>query len=475
MERRSGVLMHVSSLWGQYGCGSFGAPAREFVDFLASSGFSYWQVLPFCMADECNSPYKTFSAFSGNPFFVDIDVLVGKGLLTQDEANTARQAQPYIAEYDHIKSSRMALLALAAGRFTEWEKADAWLKAHPETEEFCRFMALRAANGGKEWWQWTESQPDVEEYRLWRFVQYEFFAQWAEVKAYAASRGVSVIGDVPIYVAEDSADVWAHPELFQLTGGRPTLVAGVPPDYFNSEGQMWGNPLYDWDQMKKDGYRWWQRRMTFMTECFDGVRIDHFRGIESYYAVPVGAKTAKEGTWKKGPGMAFVNAIKKAVGNKLIIAEDLGDITDEVRELVKESGFPGMRVLQFAFLGDDGSCHLPHNYSFDSVAYTGTHDNNTMLGYVWECGEEQRKRLFDYVRFSGTDWNDSRDAILCTMLGSHAGLVIFPIQDLLFYGEDTRQNVPGRSRGNWAYRLTKAQVDGLDKNHLRTLNKRYGR
>ena len=475
MNRRSGVLMHISSLWGEYGCGTFGAPARQFVDFLADSGFCYWQVLPFCMADECNSPYKSFSAFSGNPFFIDLETLYRQGLLTKEELHSAVQNQPYIAEFDRLRAERLSLLEKASRRCTEWTAIDAWLKSHPEVDEFCRFMALRQANGDKQWFDWTITQPDDGVYRVWQFVQYIFFTQWAELKSYANSRGISVIGDVPIYVALDSADVWARPEDFQLNGGKPVKVAGVPPDYFNADGQLWGNPLYDWKKMKKDGFPWWRRRLAFMAECFDGIRIDHFRGLESYYAIPADAETAKAGSWEKGPGIAFVKMAREVVGDKLIIAEDLGDVTDEVRTLVKKSGFPGMRVLQFAFLGEEDNCHAPHNYDNNCVAYTGTHDNNTMLGHIWECGDTERKRLFDYVRFEGKDWNLSRDDILSAMLCSAAGLVIFPVQDLLFYGEDTRLNIPGLAKGNWSYRLTMPQLNLIDRARLLELNRRYGR
>lgn len=475
MDRKSGVLLHVSSLWGDYGCGSFGVAAREFVDFLVEAGFSYWQVLPFCMPDDYDSPYKSFSAFSGNPNFIDVDELAEQGLLTRDEARSARQNQPYSAEFARLRQERLALLKKASLRFENWQNADEWFATHEKVDEFCRFMALRHANGQKPWWQWSISEPDEDTYKLWKFVQYTFFAQWSNIKSYANSRGVSIIGDVPIYVDMDSADVWARPTDFQLKDGKPTMVAGVPPDYFNSEGQLWGNPLYDWKAMKADGFTWWKARMAFMAECFDGVRIDHFRGIESYYAVASDATNAKNGKWVKGPGMAFVKAISAVTDGKLVIAEDLGDITPAVRDLVQRSGFAGMRVLQFAFLGDDESCHLPHNYCENSVAYTGTHDNNTMLGHIWECDTGERKRLFDYVRVDGTDWNDARDPVLATMLGSHAKLVMFPVQDLLFYGEDTRLNVPGKGEGNWSYRLTKAQLDGVDKGKLNYLNRLYGR
>ena len=348
-------------------------------------------------------------------------------------------------------------------------------------------MALKKANAERPWQEWDTDVPDVNEERLWRFSQYIFYIQWKKIKKYANDHGVKIIGDVPIYVSADSADVWAAPGQFCLDkDGHPSAVAGVPPDYFCADGQLWGNPLYDWDAMRRDGYAWWRQRAGFMTELFDGMRIDHFRGFESYFSIPAGEKTAKNGKWMRGPGMELVRAIREAcgIGNDsaqnarddfLIIAEDLGDITDDVRRLVDESGFPGMRVLQFGFLGDASSPHLPHNYPAHCVAYTGTHDNNTLLGYVWEQSDEVRRRLMDYCGYSGGDWNACYDAVIRAMYASHADLLILPVQDLLLYGSDTRLNTPGRSTGNWSYRVTKEQICGLDAGKLRYRNELYGR
>ena len=476
MKRASGVLMHVSTLWGDFSEGAFGKAALEWIDFLRDGGFSVWQVLPFCLPDECNSPYKSHSAFSGNPFFIDLTQLAEQGLLTAAELEAAKQKTPYACEFDRLNKERMALLALAAERFTETEKIDAFLAAHPQTAKFCEFMARKQANGLKEWLAWTTDEPDGDALRTWRFTQYEFFRQWAEIKRYAEKQGVAVIGDIPIYVALDSADVWANPQQFLLDEDhKPRCVAGVPPDYFAEDGQLWGNPLYDWEAMKKDGYAWWRERMTFMTELFDGVRIDHFRGLESYYAIPAEETTARNGKWVKGPGMEFIKVVKEVCGDKLIIAEDLGDITPEVHQLVKDSGFPGMKVLQFAFLGDPDSPHLPHNYDNVCAAYTGTHDNNTLLGYVWEMDEGSRKRLLEYCGFTGENWNACYDAVLRTMFASHAGLLILPVQDLLLYGSDTRFNKPGTAEGNWRYRITKDQLKQIDVKKFRRWNELYAR
>ena len=476
MDRKSGVLMHVSSLFGDYSEGSLGAEARAWIDFLADCGFGIWQVLPFCLPDECNSPYKSTGAFSVNPNFIDLPTLHRLGLLTKTELQKSQQKTPYACEFDRLRRERFALLKLAASRVKDWSPIEAFLQAHPQTAEFCRFMALKEANEDKEWVEWRVTKPNEASLRAWQFTQYEFCREWAELKAYANAKGVKIIGDIPIYVAYDSADVWANRELFQLDErDRPTAVAGVPPDYFSEDGQLWGNPLYDWDRMKQDGYAWWQERMRFMLELFDGVRIDHFRGLESYFSIPAGEKTAKNGEWVKGPGMDLIEALRPICKDKLIIAEDLGVITPQVQKLVEDSGFPGMRVLQFAFLGEENSPHLPHNYDNHCVAYTGTHDNNTLLGYVWELGDEQRRALLDYCGFEGEDWDRSYRSILRTMFASHAGLMILPVQDLLLYGSDTRINTPGNSEGNWSYRITEAQLREIRRETFRGWNRLYGR
>lgn len=479
MKRTSGVLMHISSLWGEYSCGSFGDEAKEFTDFLVSGGFTWWQVLPFCMVDECNSPYKSYSAFGGNLYFVDLKKLRDKNLITDDELNSARQKTPYICEYERLFNERFLLLSKASVRARgtkEEEKIKEFIALYPEIDEFARFMVLKSANGDKVWNEWTVDDINPELLFVWQFIQYEFFTQWKEVKEYANNKGIKILGDIPIYVSFDSADVWAHKELFQLNDNYSMKAkAGVPPDYFCEDGQLWGNPLYDWDKMKKDGYSWWMRRIGFMFELFDGIRIDHFRAIESYWSVDAKSQTAKNGKWVKGPGMDFINEIKKIKGDKLIIAEDLGLITDEVRELVDNSGFPGMRVLQFGFLDDSDSTHLPHNYKSNTVAYTGTHDNNTLLGYIWEIGDENRRRLFDYCLYRGDNWDEGYENVIRTMYASVADTLIMPVQDILRYGADTRMNVPGRADGNWMYRVTKDQLMNVDIKTYKKLSSLYKR
>ena len=478
MNRASGVLMHISTLYGDYSIGSFGKNAKEFVDFLRDCGFSYWQVLPFNMSDECGSPYKSYGAFSGNPYFVDLESLAQKGLLTASELAAAKQKTPYSCEFERLECERLTLLKKAAARVCreEREKIERIISLKKSIFDFCRFMALKEANNYTEWNEWTTESYDAETLFAWEFIEYEFLAQWSDIRAYANQKGIKIIGDIPIYVAYDSSDVWANKNEFQLdSNGRLKAVAGVPPDYFAKDGQLWGNPIYDWNAMKKNGFSWWSERLKYMLELFDGVRIDHFRGIESYWSIPADAKTAKDGKWVKGPGRKFVDMARKLAGENLIIAEDLGDITEDVVKLVDYSGFPGMRVLQFAFLGEPDSPHLPHNYINNCVAYTGTHDNNTLLGYMWEAEDGVRRRVIDYCGYMGEDWDKSYDNIIRAMLASHAGLVIIPIQDLLNFGSDTRMNIPGSAEGNWRYRITREQLERIDRAKYKYYNELYSR
>jgi len=476
MKRASGVLMHISSLWGDYSEGAFSKSAKEFIDFLSDCKIKYWQVLPFCLPDEYNSPYKSYSAFSINPYFIDLDKLYRRELITRAELNEAKQKSPHACEFNRLLRERIALLTKASTRFLEKKTLEEFYEKHPQTAKFCEFMALKASNKDKDWWDWDNQIPNKEALHAWRFMQYIAITQWLEIKEYANGRDVKIIGDIPIYVALDSSDVWANPREFQLDKDcQPTNVAGCPPDYFSEDGQLWGNPLYNWDKMKENGYRWWRQRLEFMCELFDGVRIDHFRALESYYSIPATEKTARNGKWVKGPGMDFINAISPICKDKLIIAEDLGDITPQVEELVKESTFPGMRVWQFGLLGDNNSLHLPHNYINNCVAYTGTHDNNTLLGYVWDLDEESRKRFLDYFGYEGADWNNCYDTVIRSMLSSHAGLVIFPVQDLLKFGKDTRLNTPGSRDDNWSFRLTKEQFEEIDREKLKKWVEIYAR
>ncbi len=467
--------MHISSLYGEYGIGSFGKEAKEFVDFLVRGGFSYWQVLPFCVIDECNSPYKSYSAFGGNPYFIDLPTLYEEELITKEELDEAKQKTPYTAEFDELTENRVNLLSKASKRVKNRSNIESFIDSDRHLLDFCRFMSLKSQNNQKAWYDWETETVDEDVLFTWKFIQYKFFEQWSKIKAYANEKGIKIIGDIPIYVAHDSADVWGNREQFLLNENVPVSVAGVPPDYFCPDGQLWGNPLYNWNEMKKDGYSWWIERIKHNFSMFDGVRIDHFRALESYWAVPYAAKTAKEGEWQKGPGMDFIRKIWDFTGENFIIAEDLGDITKEVEKLVEESGFPGMRVFQFAFVNDENNPHLPHNYTNNSIAYTGTHDNNTLLGYLWETEENTKRKMLEYCGYTDSNWEAGYDSILRTMYASNAGIVILPIQDLLGYGCDTRLNTPGTSEGNWEYRVTKEQIESIDINKFRRFNELYKR
>ena len=488
LTRSSGVLMHISSLPGSDSIGCFGKEAYEFIDFLADCGFTWWQVLPFCMADECNSPYKSYSAFGGNPYFVDLRALQAAGLLTSDELAAVKEDQPYACEYEKLNETRMGLLRLAASRVSSVERAtvEAYIEEHSYLKQFCDFMALRYANGDTPWYEWTVTEPDTVERFAWAFIQYTFMTQWSAVRAYANKKGIKIMGDMPIYVAYDSCDVWANRELFQLDkDGRPSAVAGCPPDYFSEDGQLWGNPLYDWKRMKEDDFAWWSARMSHMLTLFDGVRIDHFRGLESYWSIPADAETAKAGKWVKGPGKPFIKKMYEVAAEveavtgqpAIIVAEDLGEATPALEKFVKESGFPNMHVIQFAFDGNPENTHLPHNYVSNSVAYTGTHDNNTLLGFIWELDDTARRDVLSYCGFTSENWDtpEAYRAVMRSLFASVADLAILPIQDVLGFGADTRMNIPGEPSGNWRYRVTSEQINTIDKAYFRKLNRLYGR
>lgn len=478
MKRKSGVLMHISSLPGDYSCGSFGKEARDFIDFLAECGFSYWQTLPFCLIDECNSPYKSYSAFGGNPYFIDLPSLAHEGLLTEDELLHERQQSPYSCEFVRLYHNRINILSKAADRADASlrRKISEFIEANEYLKQFCEFMALKSANNQLPWTDWTVEVYDADCLFMWQFIQYEFFTQWQRIKTYANSKGIKIIGDIPIYVSFDSCDVYANREQFLLDKDNyPSCVAGVPPDYFAQDGQLWGNPIYNWEKMHEDGYKWWRARLAHNLSLFDGVRIDHFRAISEYWSVDGKAKTAKEGKWIKGPGKEFVDMINEIAKDSLIIAEDLGDIDEKVIDLVKYSGFPGMRVFQFGFLSDNDNPHQPHNYINNCIAYTGTHDNNTLLGYVWELSDTARKGMLEYCGYTDTNWDNGYYSIIKTIFASHAGTVILPIQDLLGFGSDTRLNIPGKADGNWAYRVTAEQINSIDKQKYKRLNYLYRR
>lgn len=472
-NRGAGVLMPIFALPGGYSIGSFGKSAYAFVDFLHKAGFTYWQVLPFTSTDSFHSPYASPSSFSLNPLFVDLEDLASRGLITQAELASAKEKVGYTCEYDRLAAERMPLLTLAASRFTEDDAISAFLSQYPYIEEYCRYEAICAKAGGNAPRTCSAADPVV--YRTYAFISYIFMEEWNALHAYAKKKGISVIGDLPIYVSLDSADVYFHPDLFDLDeDGHPRGVAGVPPDYFCEDGQMWGNPLYRWDKMKEDGYAFFRARIRHMLTLFDGVRLDHFRGFDTYFDIPYGAPNAKEGVWREGPRFALIDALKEEAGDALLIAEDLGDLLPSVTELLAYSEFPGMRVFAFGMDGED-SPHIPYRYPHNTVAYSGTHDNNTLLGFLMALPDDKRRAYYRYCMYGGEDLHVGCRAAIETLYASHAGLTIFPIQDLLLYGEDTRFNTPGTAEGNWAYRVTEEQIASIDTTYFATLADRYGR
>lgn len=499
IKRSSGVLMHISSLPGKYGIGSFGKEAVEFSKILKEMGFSYWQTLPFGTVDKCNSPYKSFSAFAGNPYFIDLPALAEKGLLTEEELKENECVNPFFVDFQWINQTRDKVLRTAYSRITEEDRKLIYdfcsLNKH-WLPDFALYMTLREKNDNKDWYDWEDKKLKfhdkdavaeamityAEDVLYHEFLQYEFYSQWKKAKAEINKNGIKMIGDMPIYVSLESSDVWANRELFDLSeDGSPRLVAGVPPDYFAEEGQMWGNPLYNWDFMKTQNYAWWVKRIENSLLIFDMVRIDHFRGFSAYWAIPAKAETAKSGNWVKGPGMGFFDIIMKKFDNSQIIAEDLGDIDEDVYNLLMQTKLPGMRVMQFAFIGDKDSIHLPHNYERNVIAYTGTHDNNTILGWLWEAEPENRKTALEYCNFTGDDWgkggcySESCRCIIRALWQSVAQLTIVPVQDLCGFGSDTKMNHPGIATGNWAFRITKEALSQIDKEWIKNLNTTYRR
>ena len=480
--------MHVSSLPGRYGIGSFGKEAFSFINRIRDGGFSIWQTLPFCMPDRYGSPYSSYSAFSGNPFFIDLDLLFEKGYLTRGELLNEIESSPWLCDFERLWKTRIPLLKRAAFRALESSSISAsvaeFYKAHPQIADFCRFMAIKEQNGGRAWIEWTTEDYSENDENAWRFIEYEFFREWTAVRSYARENGIEIVGDLPIYVAYDSSDVYFNRSdgLFDLDeNGHRRNVAGVPPDFFSADGQLWGNPLYDWKKMEEDGFSWWKARLKHLLSQFDGIRIDHFRGIESFWSIPANAKNAKEGRWIKGPGKSFIDMVRSVIEESrsenfspFVIAEDLGEITEEVRALLQYSGFPGMRVFQFAFDGNPESPHLPYNYEKNCVTYTGTHDNNTLFGFLAELDAWTKEQILSYCGYSG-DTRDAVTAVIRTLLCSHADTVILPVQDLLRFGSDTRMNAPGKIEGNWRYRVTNEQLNLIDYGKLLYENRLFGR
>ncbi len=491
--RRSGILMPISSLPGTYGIGSFSKEAYEFVDFLKDSGQKLWQILPLGPTGYGDSPYQPFSTFAGNPYFIDLEALVEEGLLTKEECDAQFfGAHEDEVDYGALYDVKFTLLRLAYSRAKETLMPGfaEFLNRNGEwVEEYALFMAAKNAHKGACWTQWEESlilreEETLELYRteyaseieFYEYVQFLFAKQWNALKAYANKKGIKIVGDVPIYVAFDSADIWANPKLFQLDEKNvPLAVAGVPPDAFSATGQLWGNPLYRWEYHKKTGYAWWIKRMKHCFKMYDIVRMDHFRGFEAYYSVPAGDETAERGEWEKGPGMELFSAIEEAIGKKEIIAEDLGFLTPEVWELLQESGFPGMKVLQFAFYENSDSEYLLHNHISNSVVYTGTHDNQTTLGWYQSLSKKDRAFLEEYTGV--TSWKDVCKGMIRMAMMSVAQDCIIPMQDYLELDDKARINEPGSMGKNWKWRMTKKSASEYKElsERIYKLTKMYGR
>ena len=489
--RSSGVLMHISSLPSPWGIGTLGTEAKKFIDFLAESGQRYWQLLPVSPTGYGDSPYQSFSSFAGNPYFIDLDTLCELGLLEKSEYSGINWGNnPECVDFGLLYESRFKVLRKAVQRLFESdcsELKDFCLNASFWLDDYATFMALKDSHGCASWMQWERPLRFREEAALnearqklsseidfYKALQFLFYRQWNELKSYAVEKGVSIIGDIPIYVAPDSADVWANPSLFMLDDElMPIEVAGCPPDGFTADGQLWGNPLYNWEEHKKDGYSWWVNRINHQFKLYDVLRIDHFRGMDEFYSIPFGSANAKHGIWRKGPGMDLFNAIKNALGERRIIAEDLGFLNDSVRKLLSDSGFPGMKVLQFAFDSREDSDYLPHNFTRNCVAYIGTHDNNTIVGWFNSAPAADVNKAREYIRLR--EGESAARAMLCVLWGSVAQLAIAPMQDLLELDSFARMNTPSTLGGNWQWRMNPNTDLNEISTWLRHITQLYGR
>ncbi len=490
LKRGAGILLHISSLPSDYGIGTMGKVAYEFVDKLVEAGQKYWQVLPLGPTSYGDSPYQSFSAFAGNPYFIDLDMLCEEGLLNVDEVRNIKWCDiDCRVSYERLWDNRDKVLLEAflksrhrdLASYKQFETDNCyWL------EDYALFMACKTHFNNEEWLKWDEDirfrQPDAlarykiylaDQIDFWKFIQYKFYEQWSLLKKYANQKGISIIGDIPIYVALDSADIWVNPHLFQLDENRkPVHVAGCPPDAFSDEGQKWGNPLYDWKAMEIENFAWWRRRMTNSSRIYDVVRIDHFIGVVRYYSIPANG-SAKHGFFSWGPGEKLVKAIDESIGDAKIIAEDLGVVVPEVGELLEKSGYPGMKVLEFAFDCNTENEHLPHNYTKNCVAYGGTHDNDTLMGYYSSLDIKNMAYAMKYAD-SASEGN-LIDKVFIMAYRSVANTVIFQMQDILKKDNSARMNYPSTIGSNWRWRLTEGEFDTEHINKLSNLVAIYGR
>ena len=499
MNRTSGVLLSVTSLPSKYGIGCFDKAAYDFVDWLAKAGQKYWQILPLgatSHAGAYDSPYQAYSAFAGNPYFISLDALVEEGVLTAQECDAANfGADPNCVDYDALFESRMPLLRKAYERSHIYQNADFqqfckdnfwWL------DDYALFIAVKEFFGGAGWHEWPNDirmhygfALDYYREKLYfqvefqKYLQFKFYEQWSKLKKYANDRHIQIVGDMPIYVSADGSDIWAQPEMFQLDeNNKATRIAGCPPDSFSADGQVWGNPLYRWDYHKATDYHWWVTRMWYSFKLYDVVRIDHFRAFDEYFSIPTDTMSAKDGRWEKGPGMELFHTLHKRLGQRGVIAEDLGTMTDGVRQLVRDSGFPNMKVLQFAFDRDDVggyNDYLPHNYNNNCVVYTGTHDNATISGWFLGLSKEDKEFVRDYLGDHHTANKWMYKQLIAVTMRSAANMCVIPVQDWLGLDNSARMNTPGTVGVNWSWRLQSGQLTEELAEEIRTVTQRYGR
>lgn len=492
MKRGAGVLMPISSLPSEYGIGTLGDEAYRFADWLLAAGQKYWQVLPVGPTGYGDSPYQSFSAFAGNPYFIDLNTLAEEGLLNKEELDNIKwyDSQNEV-NYEYIFNNRYSVLMKAyekSGHITSsgykkfcWDNR-LWLN------DYSLYMSLKEHFDNKSWLRWDEDilfrqKPAMVRYTkylsdridFWKFCQFKFYEQWSSLKKYVNGLGIKIIGDIPLYVALDSADVWADSRLFKLDDNlHPTCVAGVPPDCFSEEGQMWGNPIYDWKYMEREHFRWWRRRMQSNACLYDVIRIDHFIGIVRYFSIPVAAPNARTGAWLKGPGKKLTKVITLAAGESKLIAEDLGVIVPEVRKLIEDSGWPGMKILEFAFDGNSKNKYLPHNYRNENcIVYGGTHDNETIMGFMENASSKQIKQIFRYLGVQNAE--EVPKCMIRAGYGSIARTAVFQMQDILGLGNSARMNTPATLGGNWRWRLMKNQLDDNDAKWLFAMARIFGR
>ena len=499
MNRTSGVLLSVTSLPSKYGIGCFDQAAYDFVDWLEKAGQKYWQILPLGATSHSgafDSPYQAYSAFAGNPYFISLDALVEEGVLTVAECEGVNfGTDPQHVDYQALFENRLSLLHKAYersqihlnGDYQNFCKENFWW-----LDDYALFMAVKDFFGGASWNQWPNDirmhyRLALDYYReklyfdveFQKYLQFKFYEQWSALKKYANDKDIQIVGDMPIYVSPDGSDIWAQPEMFQLDeNNMPTQIAGCPPDGFSADGQVWGNPLYRWDYHKATGYHWWITRMWYSYKLYDVVRIDHFRGFDEYFAIPATSNSAKDGHWEKGPGMDLFNTLRNALGERGVIAEDLGLMTEGVRRLVKDSGFPNMKVLQFAFDKEDiggGNDYLPHNYNQNCVVYTGTHDNETISGWFLGLGKEDRDFVRDYMGDQDTAIKWMYKKLIAMAMRSTANMCIIPAQDWLGLDNSSRMNMPGTVDANWSWRLTPGQITDELAQEVLIITKRYGR